>query len=116
MPIAEKYPLQELMEAAEHYYKETGRRVSFEYALIEGHNSSDEDVRELAGLIGNFPAHVNLIPVNAVKESRLVRPDRTRVAEFAKKLEKHGINVTIRKEMGSDISGACGQLRNSYIR
>ena len=116
MPVAEKYTIKEIMDAVKYYYKETGRRISFEYALIDGLNSSDEDVKELAGLMKGFPAHINLIPVNAVRESPLSRPDRLRVAEFAKKLEKHGINVTIRKEMGSDISGACGQLRNSYIK
>ena len=116
MPVAETYSLEQVMEAVRYYFRETGRRISFEYALIENFNSSAEDVKELAGLIGNFPAHVNLIPVNTVKESRLARPERRRVEDFAKKLEKHGINVTIRKEMGSDINGACGQLRNSYMK
>lgn len=115
MPIADKYSVHEIMDAVKFYFRETGRRISFEYALIDGLNASDENVKDLARLLQGFPGHVNLIPVNTVKESKMLRPDRARVADFAKKLEKHGINVTIRKEMGSDINGACGQLRNSYI-
>ena len=115
MPVAKKYSLQELTGAARYYFERTGRRVSFEYALIAGENDSDEDAKNLARLLKGFPTHVNLIPVNTVAESGLLRPGRSEVQEFNKKLEKYGINVTIRKEMGSDINGACGQLRNSYI-
>ena len=115
MPIAKRYSIHELISAVRDYFERTGRRVSFEYALTAGVNDSDDDARKLAGLLKGFPSHVNLIPVNTVAESGLKRPARDSVDDFYKKLEKYGINVTIRKEMGSDIDGACGQLRNRYI-
>ena len=93
----------------------TGRRITFEYSLVAGVNDSDEDARELSGRIRDMNCHVNLIPVNPIKERSFVRSTRQAVENFKIKLEKCGINVTIRREMGSDIDGACGQLRKSYM-
>ncbi len=115
MPVANRYTVREVVEAAKYYFDRTGRRVSFEYALVRDVNDSDADVKKLASLLKGFPCHVNLIPVNTVTESGLARPGSAETADFHKKLEKYGINVTIRKEMGSDIDGACGQLRNSFL-
>ena len=111
MPIARRYHLDEVMRACDDYREATGRRETFEYALVAGVNDTDEDVRELAQLLKGRSAHVNLIPVNPVRTSKARRPERGHVLEFQKKLEKSGINGTIRREMGADIDGACGQLR-----
>ena len=115
MPIANKYSMEEVLEACRYYFKETGRRITFEYSLVAGVNDSDEDARELSGRIRDMNCHVNLIPVNPIKERSFVRSTRQAVENFKIKLEKCGINVTIRREMGSDIDGACGQLRKSYM-
>ena len=115
MPIARKYSIEELLKACSDYFKTTGRRVTFEYSMISGVNDSDEDARELSGRIRDMNCHVNLIPVNPIKERSFVRSTRQAVENFKIKLEKCGINVTIRREMGSDIDGACGQLRNKYM-
>mgnify|MGYP001151743961 CR=1 FL=1 len=115
MPIANKYSMDEVLEACRYYFKETGRRITFEYSLVAGVNDSDEDARELSGRIRDMNCHVNLIPVNPIKERSFVRSTRQAVENFKIKLEKCGINVTIRREMGRDIDGACGQLRKSYM-
>ncbi len=115
MPVAKKYKLAELIPAMKDYFEATGRRVTFEYALVSGQNDSEEDAKRLSALLKGFPCHVNLIPVNDVTESGLKKPGRQDIDVFHKKLEKYGINVTIRREMGADINGACGQLRNSFI-
>ncbi|MBQ1390647.1 MAG: 23S rRNA (adenine(2503)-C(2))-methyltransferase RlmN [Firmicutes bacterium] len=114
MPIANKYPLSELIAACRDYFAATGRRVTFEYALVAGQNDRDADARQLAHLLDGFPAHVNLIPVNPIKERGYAPPGRSAVADFHKMLEKYGINSTIRRGMGADIEGACGQLRKRY--
>ena len=114
MPVANKYKLDEVMEACDCYFEKTGRRVTFEYSLVAGVNDLEEDVRKLTGLLGNRNCHLNLIPVNPIKERDYKKPDRKKAAEFQNKLEKNGINVTIRRERGSDIDGACGQLRRRY--
>ncbi len=114
MPIAKKYSIDEVVKAAKNYYKVTGRRVTFEYALTAGQNDSLEDAQELSNLLREFPCHVNLIPVNPVKERDFVPPRAADTAKFQNRLEKNRINVTIRKKMGGDINGACGQLRKSY--
>ena len=116
MPIAEKYRLSELMGACRSYYTETGRRLTFEYALVAGINDTDQDAKNLAGLLDRLNCYVNLIPVNPVKERDFKRPDRATAERFKNKLENFGINVTIRREMGSDIDGACGQLRRKHIK
>ena len=115
MPIANKYDLKEVLEACHYYYEETGRRITFEYSLVGGVNDTKQDAEALTKLIGKFPCHVNLIPVNPIKERDYVQPDRSECEAFRNKLEKNGINVTIRREMGRDIDGACGQLRKRYL-
>ena len=115
MPIARKYTLEEVLDACRYYFEKTGRRLTFEYSLVAGVNDSEEDARQLAGRIKGINCHVNLIPVNPIKERSYVRSTRQAVENFKIKLEKYGINVTIRREMGSDIDGACGQLRKSYM-
>lgn len=111
MPIARAYKLEQLMESIRYYTKKTGRRVSFEYGLFGGENDSIEHAEELAKLIKGIKCHVNLIPVNYVPERNYVRTPRNQIFDFEKTLKKHGINVTIRREHGSDIDAACGQLR-----
>ena len=114
MPVANKYTIDELLSACRDYFKATGRRISFEYSLIAGVNDAPEQAEELAGRLKGLNCHVNLIPVNPVKERSFRRSERTKVLDFKIKLEKYGINVTIRREMGSDIDGACGQLRKKF--
>ena len=114
MPIANKYELSEVLEACDDYYKQTGRRVTFEYSLVAGVNDGPDDAQELIHLLKHKNCHINLIPVNPVKERDFVRPSRKSALNFKNKLEKNGINVTIRRERGSDIDGACGQLRRRY--
>lgn len=115
MPIANKYDLKEVLDACHYYYEQTGRRITFEYSLVGGVNDTKQDAEELTRLIGKFPCHVNLIPVNPIKERDFVQPNKQECQAFRNKLEKNGINVTIRREMGRDIDGACGQLRKSYL-
>ena len=115
MPVANKYEIHEVIEACRYYFEQTGRRVTFEYSLVGGVNDTEEDVKELCTLIKGMNCHVNLIPVNPIKERDFVQPDTGVTLAFKNKLEKNGINVTIRREMGRDIDGACGQLRKRYI-
>ena len=115
MPVANRYDLQEVLSACDTYFEKTGRRVTFEYSLVHGVNDRDEDAAELAAILKPRNCHLNLIPVNPVKEKTFVRPSRKNALNFKNKLEKSGINVTIRREMGSDIDGACGQLRRRYV-
>ena len=112
MPVARAYPLPVLMEAVRAYAQKTRRQVTFEYALLHGINDLEEDTRALRTLLSGIDHVVNLIPVNPVTEKDYAAPDKTGVREFKKNLEKMGINVTIRREMGRDIDGACGQLRH----
>ena len=114
MPIANRFGLDELIPACAYYFDQTGRRITFEYALIKGENDSDRDASDLSALIRGLNCHVNLIPVNPVTERNYQQPYKTAVLAFKNKLEKNQINVTIRREMGRDISGACGQLRRSF--
>ena len=115
MPVANKYDIHEVIDACRYYFEKTGRRVTFEYSLVGGVNDTDEDARELSRLIHGMNCHVNLIPVNPIKERDYVQSNAAVIAAFKNKLEKNGINVTIRREMGRDIDGACGQLRKRYI-
>ena len=115
MPIANKYTIAELMEAGRYYFDRTGRQVTFEYSLIRDVNDSEEDARMLAALAGPLKAHVNLIPVNPVKERGYRQTKDSGVRAFEKKLEKSGINVSIRRVLGRDIDGACGQLRHRHL-
>lgn len=115
MPIARKYELSEVMRAFIYYYEKTGRRLTFEYSLMQGINDEEEHAKELARLLSGYNCHVNLIPVNPIKERNYMKSDPYRVQKFKNILEKYRINVTIRREMGSDINAACGQLRKSYM-
>ncbi|MBR0085559.1 MAG: radical SAM protein, partial [Lachnospiraceae bacterium] len=115
MPVARKYSIKELIEACRDYYAGNKRRLTFEYSLIRGENDSDEDADRLSGLLKGLNCHVNLIPVNPVEGRKYREPIREKALAFKNKLEKNGINVTIRREMGRDISASCGQLRRSFI-
>lgn len=115
MPVANKYEIHEVVDACRYYFDRTGRRVTFEYSLVGGVNDTDEDAAQLCGLIRGMNCHVNLIPVNPIRERDYVQPETAAIHNFKNKLEKNGINVTIRREMGRDIDGACGQLRKRYM-
>ncbi|MDD3218666.1 MAG: 23S rRNA (adenine(2503)-C(2))-methyltransferase RlmN [Lachnospiraceae bacterium] len=115
MPIAFKYSLQELLGSCKYYFEKTGRRLTFEYSLVGGVNDTQEDAEELKNLLAGLNCHVNLIPVNPIKERDFVQSDKKVIEKFKNKLEKYRINVTIRREMGRDIDGACGQLRKKYL-
>jgi 23S rRNA (adenine2503-C2)-methyltransferase len=110
MPVNRTYNIEKLIEACKHYISVTGRRITFEYAVMDNVNSAEKDADRLAELLRGINCHVNLIPVNKVKERKYTTA-RTAVAEFAKRLEKRGINATVRRTLGSDIEAACGQLR-----
>ena len=116
MPVANKYELSDVLHACDEYFRKTGRRITFEYSLVHGVNDTDEDAGELIRILKPRNCHLNLIPVNPVKERSFVRPSRKNALNFKNKLEKSGINVTIRREMGADIDGACGQLRRRYVQ
>lgn len=115
MPIANTYSIEEIMDACRYYFDQTGRRLTFEYSLVQGVNDSEECAEQLSHLLKGMNALVNLIPVNPIKEREYRQSERSAIVAFKNKLEKYGINVTIRREMGRDIDGACGQLRKSYI-
>ncbi len=115
MPIANAYDLSQVMDACREYFEKTHRRISFEYSLVKGENDSMEDAMELISLIKGMNCHVNLIPVNPIKERDYKQPERESIEAYKNKLEEYGINVTIRREMGRDIDGACGQLRKKYM-
>ena len=115
MPINRRYPVEELLDACRYYFDTTGRRVTIEYAVINGVNNTRADALQLARRLRGMQCHVNLIPVNPIKERAFQKPSRKNAEEFKNKLEHSGINVTIRRERGSDIDGACGQLRRRHI-
>lgn len=114
MPVNKAYPTQELLDACRRYYAETSRRISFEYAMIDGVNDSVEDARELIGRLKGLPAHFNLIPLNHVEESPLKPSSKAAVSLFQKTLEDAGIPATVRRTLGGDIDASCGQLRRKY--
>ena len=115
MPVANKYELSEVLSACDYYFEKTGRRITFEHSLVHGVNDRDEDAEELIGLLKSRNCHINLIPVNPIKERSFERPTRQAAESFKNKLEKAGVNATIRRELGSDIDGACGQLRRRHV-
>lgn len=115
MPVANKYSISQIMEACDYFFEKTGRRVTFEYSLISGVNDTKACADELCSLLKHKNCHVNLIPVNPVKERDYRRSDKHEVTIFKNILEKNGINVTIRRGMGKNIDAACGQLRRSYL-
>jgi len=115
MPIALKYSINEILEALKYYDAVNNRRITFEYCLVRGVNDRDEDVKHLGEILRDMNCHINLIPVNPIKERLFKQPSGDIVPKFKNKLEKYGKNVTIRREMGQDIQAACGQLRKSYL-
>ena len=115
MPVNHKYKIPELMEACRSYYNKTQRRISFEYSLIHGVNDSMENAAELSRLINGMGAHVNLIPVNKVEERNYEKGSKKDIEDFREKLVKMGVNATVRRELGSDISASCGQLRKKVL-
>ena len=115
MPVAKKYSMEEVIGAFCYYYETTGRRLTYEYSLVEGVNDDEIHAKELAALIKGQNCHVNLIPVNPIKERNYKKSEGKKIQKFKNILEKNKINVTIRREMGADINAACGQLRKSYL-
>lgn len=115
MPVANAYSISELLDACRYYFQQTGRRLTFEYSLVSGVNDTAEDAMKLARLLHGLNCHVNLIPVNPIKERDYRQSGTQAVCEFKNRLEKMGINATVRRELGRDINGACGQLRKSYM-
>ncbi len=113
MPVNKKYPIGELLKACRYYIEKTGRRISFEYAVIHGVNDSADDADALVKLLKGMNCHVNLIPVNQIKE-RDYRSDKNSLYSFLGALEKGGLNATVRRTLGADIDAACGQLRREY--
>lgn len=116
MPIANRYTISDLLAAVKQYEQRTGRRVVFEYALMHGVNSQPQHAHALADLVGGMRCHVNLIPLNPVRERRLSSAGAEEVTAFLNVLEKRNISATIRREMGTDIAGACGQLRHQHLK
>lgn len=116
MPVANAYPISEVLDACRYYVEKTGRRVIFEYALIKNVNCGVSCADELARRLRGLQCHVNLIPLNDVKERNLEAPSRQEVAAFQKRLELKNISATVRREMGADIDGACGQLRRKALQ
>lgn len=116
MPIAYQYTIDEVLDACREYFAKTGRRITFEYSLVAGENDTIKEADRLAALIKGINCHVNLIPVNPIKERNYVQSSKKAVEQFKSRLEQKKINVTIRREMGRDINGACGQLRNEAMK
>lgn len=114
MPIANAFSLEEVLDACAYYFEKTGRRLTFEYSLVRGVNDTEEDARELINLIGHLNCHVNLIPVNPIEERDYKESTAQAIRAFQSKLERGGITATVRREMGRDIDGACGQLRRRH--
>ena len=117
MPVNNTYPLEKLMEACRYYQKQTKNRISFEYALIAGFNDQNEHVQQLKQLLRGLDCHLNIIPVNPVANTAVFsRPDKRQVAAFVKALQQVGLNASVREEKGTDIDGACGQLRGKRLK
>ncbi len=115
MPVANKYPVKDVLKACQGYFEATGRRLTFEYSLVSGVNDNLEEAKALAALLKGMHGHVNLIPVNPIKERDFVQSDQKAIQSFQNYLERQKIAVTVRREMGRDINGACGQLRKSFL-
>lgn len=115
MPVAKRYTMNETLDALNYYFEKTGRRITFEYSLIAGINDKLEHAQELGTRLKGLNCHVNLIPINPIKERDFEQTQKKQIADFKNMLEKYTINVTIRREMGRDIDGACGQLRKRYL-
>ena len=115
MPVNDAYPVEQLIQTVRRYQETTGRRVSFEYSMVRGVNDSDVCAKQLADLIRGMGAHVNLIPINPVDGSPYSATDAANVRRFQQKLESLGVNATVRRRLGSEISAACGQLRRDEM-
>ena len=115
MPIANTYSIEQIMEACRYYFSRTARRISFEYSLVKGVNDTMECAKQLIELVKGMNCHINLIPLNQLKERDYEQPEKNSRRNFKEMLEKAGINVPVRREMGRDIDGACGQLRQNHI-
>ena len=116
MPVNRAYPIEVLLDACRRYFAATGRRIHFEYAMIDGVNDREEDAREILRRMKGLPAHFNLIPLNHVEESPLKPSSKAAVAAFQKILEDGGITATVRRTLGGDIDASCGQLRRKYTK
>ncbi|MDF2949649.1 MAG: rlmN [Sedimentibacter sp.] len=116
LPIAKKYKLDEILKACDYYVEKTGRRLTFEYIMISSFNDSPEDAEMLSKILKNKLANVNLIPCNYVKEANIKPSENLDIERFKRLLYDKGINATVRRELGSDINAACGQLRNNYLK
>ncbi|MDE6870186.1 MAG: 23S rRNA (adenine(2503)-C(2))-methyltransferase RlmN, partial [Clostridia bacterium] len=115
MPIAKKYSIADIIKAVKYYFEKTGRRIIFEYSMIAGKNDTEDCARQLAGVVKGLACHINLIPLNYVKERGLDGSNKKNIYRFMSVLEKQGVSVTVRRSMGSDIDGACGQLRRKVV-
>lgn len=116
MPIGKKYNIEEIIKACKYYVMQTNRRITFEYTLINGVNDREKDADELSRLLKGLLSHINLIPLNPIKETKLNRSKKTNITRFQNILTSKGISTTIRREMGGDINAACGQLRWDYMK
>ena len=116
MPIAKKYSISDIIKAVKYYFDKTGRRIIFEYSMIAGKNDSEDCARQLANVVKGLSCHINLIPLNYVKERGLDGSSKKNIYRFMAELEKRGVSVTVRRSMGSDIEGACGQLRRKVLK
>jgi len=116
MPIAEKYSIKDLLDSCKYYIIQTGRRISFEFALIQGVNDDEKTAMELAKLLRGMLAHVNLIPVNEIKDGKYIKSGELSIQKFMNVLNSSGIVTTVRRELGKDIEAACGQLRQKHIQ
>lgn len=115
MPIAKKYSISDIISAVKYYFDKTGRRIIFEYSMISGKNDTEDCARELARVVKGLSCHINLIPLNYVKERGLDGSSKKNIYRFQAILEGHGVSVTVRRSMGGDIEGACGQLRRKVL-
>lgn len=116
MPIANRWSIKEIVDACREYFDKTGRRIYFEYTLIKGVNDAPEDAQRLSTLLKGLTCHVNVIPLNSVKERNLIGTARAQAYKFVENLEKLNVSATVRRTMGEDIEGACGQLRNKILK
>ena len=115
MPINQTYPIEELIKACKYYIKKTNKRISFEYALAKENNDNLEDAKQLIKLLKGMLAHVNLIPINEIEDGKYSKSTNENILQFRDYLNEHGIVATIRRELGSDINAACGQLRRQSL-
>jgi 23S rRNA (adenine2503-C2)-methyltransferase len=115
MPIANKYSISDIVKAVKYYFEKTGRRIIFEYTMIKEINMNFFDCKRLKEITAGYPSHVNLIPLNYVKEKGIKGCTKQEADRFCERLNSMGVSATIRKSKGSDIGGACGQLRRKYI-